>query len=95
MEVARDEPWVLDGMSRAELCGTKPAVAEETQGGGLSRCALGAGLFASKAPSSSVPLPLRVRRMGLAMERGPPEFPWVLEWDISGGSGGTGWTVGS
>jgi len=45
-------------MSRAELRGTEPTVAEETQGGKLSRCALGAGLFASKAPSGSVPLPL-------------------------------------
>jgi len=30
---AWDGPWVLDGMSRAELRGTEPAVAEETQGG--------------------------------------------------------------
>ena len=58
MEVARDGPWVLDGMSRGELRGTEPAVAEETQGVELSRCALGAGLFVSKAPSGSVPLPL-------------------------------------
>ena len=55
---ARDGPWVLDGMSRAELCGTEPAVAEETQGVELSRCALGDRMFASKAPSGSVPLPL-------------------------------------
>ena len=34
-------PGILRGMSRAELRGTEPAVAEETQGIGLSRCALG------------------------------------------------------
>ena len=60
-------PGILRGMSRVGLRGTEPAVAEETQGIGLSRCALGAGLFVSKAPSGSVPLPLvRVWPMGLA-----------------------------
>ena len=54
-------PWVLNGISRAELCRTEPAVAEETQGVELSRCARGDRMFASKAPSGSVPLPLRVR----------------------------------
>ena len=34
-------PGILRGMSRAELRGTEPAVAEETQGIGLLRCALG------------------------------------------------------
>ena len=34
-------PGILRGASRAELRGTEPAVAEETQGIGLSRCALG------------------------------------------------------
>ena len=60
-------PGILRGMSRAELRGTEPAVAEETQGIGLSRCARNESVFASKAPFGSVPLPLvRVWPMGRA-----------------------------
>ena len=51
-------PGILRGASGAALCGTKPAVAEEAQGGNLSRCARNEILFASKAPFGSVPLPL-------------------------------------
>jgi hypothetical protein len=54
-------PGILRGASRGGLRGTGPAVAQEAQGGNLSRCARNEILFASKAPFGPVPLPLSQR----------------------------------
>ena len=51
----------LEGYVSGGLRGTGPAIAEEALGGNLSRCARNESLFASKAPSGSVPLPLLSR----------------------------------
>ena len=76
---ARDGPWVLDGMSRVALRGTKPAVAEETQRVGLSRCALEGWFVCLQGSLRLGPAAAQGGRIGLAIERGAREAPWVLD----------------
>jgi hypothetical protein len=53
-------------MSRVELCETEPAVAEETQGAELSRCARGVQDVCLQGSLRLGPAAAQGRRIGLA-----------------------------
>ena len=69
-EARSEERGFLTGTSRVALRGTKPAVAEETQRVGLSRCALGGWFVCLQGSLRLGPAAAQGRRIGLAIERG-------------------------